>query len=122
MQEQRDRARAARQETGSMKVQGGPLAELTVKSEFVGYNDSVAESQIVAIVVGGQLVEIAGEGAECQVILEATPFYAESGGQVSDTGVLTGGSVTAKVTGLFKAPHGTACSFGNRGSGRIEGW
>lgn len=106
MQEQRDRARAARQDGGSMKVQGGPLAELTVKSEFVGYNDTVAESKILAIVVGGELEETAGEGTDCQVILESTPFYAESGGQVSDTGLLTGGSVTAKVTGLFKAPHG----------------
>ncbi|MEC0167264.1 alanine--tRNA ligase [Paenibacillus graminis] len=106
MQEQRDRARAARQDGGSMKVQGGPLAELTVKSEFVGYNDIVAESKILAIVADGELVETAGEGADCQVILESTPFYAESGGQVSDTGLLTGGSVTAKVTGLFKAPHG----------------
>lgn len=106
MQEQRDRARAARQDGASMKIQGGALAELTVKSEFVGYNDSVTESKILAIVVGGELADTAGEGTECQVILESTPFYAESGGQVSDTGLLTGGSVTAKVTGLFKAPHG----------------
>ncbi|HEY4430675.1 MAG TPA: alanine--tRNA ligase [Paenibacillus sp.] len=106
MQEQRDRARAARHDGGSMKIQGGALADLTVKSEFVGYNDSVTESKIMAIVVGDELVDTAGEGLECQVILEATPFYAESGGQVSDTGVLTGGSVTAKVKGLFKAPHG----------------
>ncbi|AIQ73189.1 alanine--tRNA ligase [Paenibacillus odorifer] len=106
MQEQRDRARAARHDGGSMKIQGGALADLTVKSEFVGYNDSVTESKILAIVVGDELVDVAGEGAECQVILEATPFYAESGGQVSDTGVLTGSSVTAKVKGLFKAPHG----------------
>lgn len=106
MQEQRDRARAARHDGGSMKIQGGALADLTVKSEFVGYNDSVTESKILAIVVGDELVDVASEGAECQVILDTTPFYAESGGQVSDTGVLTGGSVTAKVKGLFKAPHG----------------
>lgn len=106
MQEQRDRARAARQDNASMKIQGGALAELTVKSEFVGYNDTVAESKILAIVVDGELVDSVSEGADCQVVLEATPFYAESGGQVSDTGLLTGGSVTAKVTGLFKAPHG----------------
>ncbi|AIQ12052.1 alanine--tRNA ligase [Paenibacillus durus] len=106
MQEQRDRARAARHDSGSMKVQGGALSELTVKSQFVGYNDLVAETKIAAIVVGDELVDIAGEGAEAQVILESTPFYAESGGQVSDHGVLTGSSVTAKVNGLFKAPRG----------------
>ncbi|QUL58081.1 alanine--tRNA ligase [Paenibacillus tritici] len=106
MQEQRDRARAARQDSASMKIQGGALADLTVKSEFVGYNDTVAESKVLAIVIDGALVDVVSEGAQCQVILEMTPFYAESGGQVSDTGVLTGGSVTAKVNGLFKAPHG----------------
>ncbi|WP_025688688.1 alanine--tRNA ligase [Paenibacillus zanthoxyli] len=106
MQEQRDRARAARQDSGSMKVQGGALSELTVKSQFVGYNDLVAETKIAAILVGDELVDTAGEGAEAQVILESTPFYAESGGQVSDHGVLTSGSVTAKVNGLFKAPRG----------------
>ncbi|AIQ63149.1 alanine--tRNA ligase [Paenibacillus stellifer] len=106
MQEQRDRARAARHDSGSMKVQGGALSELTVKSEFVGYNDLVTESKIAAIVVGDEVVEVAGEGQEAQVILESTPFYAESGGQVSDRGVLTGGSAVARVNGLFKAPRG----------------
>ncbi|MFD1773326.1 alanine--tRNA ligase [Paenibacillus rhizophilus] len=106
MQEQRDRARAARHDSGSMKVQGGALSELTIKSEFVGYNDLVTESKIAAILVGDELVDTAGKGAEAQVILESTPFYAESGGQVSDHGVLTGGAVTAKVNGLFKAPRG----------------
>lgn len=106
MQEQRDRARAARQDNAGMKIQGGALSDFTEKSEFVGYTGGVAETRILAIVVDDALVEVAGEGTECQVILAATPFYAESGGQVSDTGVLTGGSATAKVTGLYKAPHG----------------
>ena len=47
MQEQRDRARAARQETESMKVQGGPLAEFTIKSEFVGYNELVTTAKVI---------------------------------------------------------------------------
>lgn len=106
MQEQRDRARAARQESGGMKVQGGVLSDYTVKSEFVGYNDTVTESKIVAIIVDDAMVDIAGEGQSAQVVLDVTPFYAESGGQVSDQGLLRGGSVTAKVEGLFKAPHG----------------
>ncbi|GIO58493.1 alanine--tRNA ligase [Paenibacillus cineris] len=106
MQEQRDRARAARQESGGMKVQGGVLSDYTVKSEFVGYNDTVTESKIVAIIVDDAMVDIAGEGQSAQVVLDVTPFYAESGGQVSDQGLLRGGSVTARVEGLFKAPHG----------------
>ncbi|GIP24937.1 alanine--tRNA ligase [Paenibacillus sp. J23TS9] len=106
MQEQRDRARAARQDNGGMKIQGGVLSDYTVKSEFVGYNDTVTDSKILAIIVNDAMVDTAGEGQNCQVILDATPFYAESGGQVSDQGLLRGGSVTAKVEGLYKAPHG----------------
>ncbi|WP_310552102.1 alanine--tRNA ligase [Paenibacillus glufosinatiresistens] len=106
MQEQRDRARAARQDTGSMKVQGGVLSDLTEASEFVGYDTLTAETKVAAIIVGDELVESAPEGTEAQVILASTPFYAESGGQVSDRGVLTGNGVTARVNGLFKAPRG----------------
>ncbi|WP_422660219.1 alanine--tRNA ligase [Paenibacillus sp. EC2-1] len=106
MKEQRERARAARQDTESMKVQGGVLSDYTVKSEFVGYNDIVQQSKILSIVVDGEFVDHAGEGQTCQVILDTTPFYAESGGQVSDQGVLESDALRARVEGLFKAPHG----------------
>ncbi|MFC5471681.1 alanine--tRNA ligase [Cohnella suwonensis] len=106
MQEQRDRARAARQETDSMKVQGGPLAEYTEKSEFVGYDGLTAEARVLAIVSGNEFAEVAGVDEKVLVILDRTPFYAESGGQVSDRGVLTGKGLNAEVTGLSKAPHG----------------
>lgn len=106
MKEQRDRAREARQETESMKVQGGVLSDYTVKSEFVGYNDTVQQSKVLAIVVDGGFVDQIGEGQSGQVILDSTPFYAESGGQVSDQGIFESDSVRAKIEGLFKAPHG----------------
>ncbi|MFC5405208.1 alanine--tRNA ligase [Cohnella soli] len=106
MQEQRDRARAARQETDSMKVQGGPLAEYTEKSEFVGYDALTAEAKVLAIVSGNEFAEMAGVDEKVLVILDRTPFYAESGGQVSDRGVLSGRGLNAEVTGLTKAPHG----------------
>ncbi|HEY2492793.1 MAG TPA: alanine--tRNA ligase [Paenibacillus sp.] len=106
MQEQRTRARAARHEGDSMKVQGGVLSDFTIKSEFVGYNDCVTEAQIMAIIVNDQLVDTASEGVTCQVVLDKTSFYAESGGQISDQGLLHGISVVAKVEGLFKAPQG----------------
>lgn len=106
MQEQRDRARAASQKEGGMKVQGGPLSELTVKSEFVGYNELVVTAIIEAIVHENELVNIVGVGETCQVILDRTPFYAESGGQVSDFGTIRNGQVTLKVEDVIKAPHG----------------
>ncbi|MGG1515847.1 alanine--tRNA ligase [Paenibacillus oryzisoli] len=106
MQEQRDRARAASQKEGGMKVQGGPLSEFTTKSEFVGYNELVVTAKIEAIVHENELVELVGVGETCQVILDRTPFYAESGGQVGDHGIIRGEQVTLKVLDVNKAPHG----------------
>ncbi|TVY12055.1 alanine--tRNA ligase [Paenibacillus cremeus] len=106
MQEQRDRARSARQESESMKVQGGPLADFTVKTEFVGYTDLVTAAKIIAIVHENQFVDLVGTGETCQVILDQTPFYAESGGQVSDHGYITSGDLVLKVEDVYKAPHG----------------
>lgn len=106
MEAQRERARAARQETGSMKVQGGPLGEITEKSEFVGYNELTAEGSIIAIVQGEQQVQQAEAGAEVLVVLDRTPFYAESGGQIGDRGVIEGEGFTLQVEDVTKAPHG----------------
>lgn len=106
MQQQRDRARAARHDNESMKVQGGVLSDYTTKTEFVGYQELVAESKIVAIVVNDAFVDMVSEGESCQIILEQTPFYAESGGQVSDKGEIRNASGHAAVEGMFKAPHG----------------
>lgn len=106
MQEQRERARAARHDSGSMKVQGGVLADFTTKTDFTGYNELEVPTRIVAIIVDDAFVDVLSEGQSGQVILASTPFYAESGGQVSDQGVLRSESGNAEVTGLFKAPQG----------------
>ncbi len=106
MEEQRERARAARQETDSMKTQGGPLADYTEKSEFIGYDKLTAEAKVLAIVADNRFADAAGVDEKVLVILDRTPFYAESGGQVSDRGTLTGGGMTAEVLGLSKAPYG----------------
>jgi alanyl-tRNA synthetase len=106
MQEQRERARAARQDSDSMKVQGGPLADLTIKSEFVGYTDLVTTAKVTAIVHENQFVDLVGVGETCQVVLDVTPFYAESGGQVSDHGYMTAGNLRVKIVDVGKAPHG----------------
>ncbi|MFK7694246.1 alanine--tRNA ligase [Paenibacillus sp. HJGM_3] len=106
MEEQRSRARSARQETGSMKVQGGALADFTVKSEFVGYTELVTTAKVTAIVHDNTFVDLIGTGETCQIVLDRTPFYAESGGQVSDRGVIRGNGFEANVEDVFKAPHG----------------
>jgi len=120
MEEQRERARSARQETDSMKVQGGPLADFTEKSEFVGYDLLTENARVIAIVSGDSLVESASAGDQVAVLLDRTPFYAESGGQVSDKGTLKGDGVTADVTGLYKAPHGQHVHLATVASGTLK--
>ncbi len=74
----------------------------TVKTLFVGYSEPMTRGQIVAILKGGQLVERAGEGETVQVVLDQTPFYAEAGGQVGDTGRLHGDDGAADVSDTQK--------------------
>lgn len=106
MEAQRERARSARQDTGSMKVQGGPLADLTVNSEFVGYTDLETAATITAIVFDEQLVDEVPAGNSILVLLDTTPFYAESGGQIGDRGVIKGDGFVIEVENVTKAPHG----------------
>jgi alanyl-tRNA synthetase len=106
MEVQRERARAAREDVDSMKVQGGPLANLEVKSTFVGYTELEKETCIAAIVHGDSLVDILGEGQKGIVILEETPFYAESGGQVADRGTISTDKAMLRVEDVQKGPRG----------------
>lgn len=120
MEEQRDRARAARQDTESMNVQGGPLGEMTDRSEFVGYNELLTTAKVVAIVHHQERVDGVGTGEECRIILDRTPFYAESGGQVSDTGWLSNESVKVRIEGVSKAPHGQHVLHGHIETGVLR--
>jgi len=106
MEAQRARARAARQEVDSMKVQGGVLEQLPEGGEFVGYTQPQVEARVVAIVDGEQLVDVAGPGKQVQLLLDRTPFYAESGGQVADCGTLTAPGLRMIVEDVQKGPRG----------------
>ncbi|MDP4083410.1 MAG: alanine--tRNA ligase [Bacillota bacterium] len=106
MELQRERARAARQDVDSMQVQGGILGEVKVKSQFVGYEQDETSSTVLAIVKDGELVEEATMGEEVQLILDITPFYAESGGQIADRGTIENEGVTVNILDVQKAPNG----------------
>lgn len=106
MQEQRTRAREAHKKGGGMNIQGGALSELEAASEFVGYGETSVEAKIVVLIKDGEIVESVGEGDSALVVLDKTPFYAESGGQVSDVGTISSFTGTLNVEGLVKAPGG----------------
>ncbi|MEY2192574.1 alanine--tRNA ligase [Neobacillus sp. BF23-41] len=106
MEQQRERARAARQDVDSMQVQGGVLRDVKVESKFVGYDELTTNSTVAAIIKNGELVDKASSGEEVQLILDVTPFYAESGGQIADRGLITGVDSSITVKDVQKAPNG----------------
>ncbi|PHE81419.1 alanine--tRNA ligase [Bacillus wiedmannii] len=106
MEKQRERARAARQDVDSMQVQGGVLGEVKVASEFIGYGTVATESNVVALVKNGEYTDSLQAGEEGQLMLDVTPFYAESGGQIADRGYLLADGVKVLVKDVQKAPNG----------------
>jgi alanyl-tRNA synthetase len=119
MESQRDRARKARQEVDSMQVQSGVLGNIKVESQFVGYEQWETEAKIVALLKDGEEVESAEAGDEIQFILDKTPFYAESGGQIADKGIVKSTHVTIRVEDVQKAPNGQNLHRGTIESGAI---
>ena len=98
MASQRDRARAASKFGVDLRA---PEA-LDATSAFRGYEQLEGEGKVLAILKGGAEVDAAGAGDDVQVVLDRTPFYAESGGQVGDVGTLTGGAARFRVTDTKK--------------------
>ncbi|MEG5060995.1 alanine--tRNA ligase [Microcoleus sp. A2-C5] len=92
MKEQQTRAKEAHQ-TIDLTVQGSldKLAETIQVTEFVGYAELSSLAEVKVILVDGQPVESAEAGTEVQIVLNKTPFYAESGGQIGDRGYLKSG-------------------------------
>ena len=108
MQEQRDRAKA----DAKSKKAGAQAVEVYRKlrdlgeTPFTGYSELATESVVRGIVTDGELVEAAEEGDLVEVVLERTPFYAESGGQDSDAGVITGDGVSLEVVDVQRPVKG----------------
>ena len=86
---QKATARAARKDAGADAWKGESVKIKAEKTEFVGYTDFECEAEILALINSdGEQVEMLGTGEKGSVILDKTPFYATSGGQVADTGVI----------------------------------
>lgn len=90
MAEQKDRARAARKSNAAVENDiVSAFVEQGLKTTFVGYETLEHEGQVLAILRDGAPAEEAAEGEEAALLLDVTPFYSESGGQVGDTGVIS---------------------------------
>ncbi|MEO1376907.1 MAG: alanine--tRNA ligase [Cyanobacteria bacterium J06635_10] len=103
MKKQIERAKAAR-ETIDLTVQGAldKLAENIEVTEFVGYTEPTATSIVEAILVEGVSQEEAEAGDSVQIVLNKTPFYAESGGQIGDRGYISGDGILVRVEDVKK--------------------
>lgn len=111
MEAQRVRARSA----SSFGLDYNTLVKVDVATEFTGYKATSGAAKIVAIYKDGQSVDVLSEGEEAVIVLNQTPFYAESGGQIGDSGYLQAGASrfdvrdTTKTGGAF-LHHGVLAS------------
>lgn len=108
MQKQRERA----QQSSQFGADYANVVSVDHTTQFTGYEKIEQTSEVVAIVVDGEEVESVSDAAEALVFLDQTPFYAESGGQVGDTGTLTAGSNTVAVVDTVKLGN----AFAHKGS------
>jgi len=120
MKEQKERARAARHTTESMNSQNELLQAFTKPSEFVGYAFLESEVAPILIAQGDQEVTELIAGDTATIILDRTPFYAESGGQVSDKGYLINENAKITIHDVKKAPNGQHLHFVTVDSGFIN--
>lgn len=104
MQQQRDRARAAREELSYMGVNNGILDKIPseIKTEFDGYNNLELTSKVELLIANEQFVKELSEGDSGILITEKTPFYSEMGGQIGDRGIIFGDNFEGIVTDCKK--------------------
>ena len=121
MAEQRQRARAARKNAGAdaWKNQSGVVEQL-MPGRFVGYETLRTETVITAIIRENDIADRLEAGEEAALVLEETPFYAESGGQVGDVGEIIAGDAMFEVTNTFKSGGGVIVHQGVLRSGELE--
>ncbi len=121
MEEQRVRARKAREALGDLGWAGVEFGKDVPSTEFVGYDAELVEgAKVVALVVENELAEAMMPGVEGIVVLDKTPFYAEMGGQVADHGTIFAAGVAFEVTDVQKNKGGKYMHYGKMTEGTLK--
>jgi alanyl-tRNA synthetase len=114
MEGQRAQSRSSRRTLDTLGTKDAP------KSEFTGYRELTTESRVLALRKGGGSAEVATEGDLVEVFLERSPFYAESGGQVGDTGTITTPSGRVRVEDTQRPVEGAISHLGTVVTGEVR--
>ena len=121
MDEQRQRARKAREALGDLGWAGVEFGKDVPETQFVGYDHTaIDDAKVVALVVENEQAEELMPGVEAIVVLDKTPFYAEMGGQVADHGVISANGVTFQVTDVQKNKGGKYMHTGKLVEGTLK--
>src|SRR5690625_7202185 len=89
-----------------MQVQSDIYSKVNVESKFIGYDNNESTTKVVELIKDDAFITSADKDENVMVILEETPFYAESGGQVADNGWIYAEGVSAYVENVQKSPTG----------------
>ena len=122
MQIQRERARGARKEGEDAGWAETIYTQLdkSITTKFIGYDNMTASGKVLALVSNGEIVDSVGTGEEANVICDTTPFYAESGGQAGDSGVISGNGFKVLISTTKKVGDGKILHCGTVESGVIS--
>ena len=120
MEEQRVRARKAREALGDLGWAGVEFGKDMPATQFLGYESHSAQGKVLALVAGEELREELGTGAEGILVLDQTPFYAEMGGQVADHGVVENDGFRFQVSDVQKNKGGKYMHYGRVLSGNVK--
>jgi alanyl-tRNA synthetase len=121
MREQAERARAAWKGTGqSAPAEIYNAVAARSQTEFTGYDGIEDGSEVIALICDGAEVEEASEGDRVEIIVETTPFYAESGGQVGDAGMIDAPAGRVEVEDTIKPVDGLWVHAGRVSVGRVR--
>ena len=120
MEQQRVRARKAREALGDLAWAGVDLGLDPTPTQFTGYDHTVDQGTILAIVCDGEVCSEIDEGKQGVLVLDCTPFYAEMGGQVADHGVIETDGALFQVTDVQKDKAGKFLHYGVMHSGHLQ--